>query len=225
MSSLLNDVDNFLSFIGSPILSLQNLNRVWKAFMAYCMCRCVESFLAHGFTVTPQNVTAGFVFKCYPRGNPDNYSWFEVVINNERYELRLSIDAKDPTWDTNLMLNLDIVLIKPNSFNRTIIASGFYVVDAQHDLLFFAECKNLSGFPELIAGFAGQVGELQRTRLSAQGRAIFRFPACLFLTGAATSANVSAKTAYWRNSRCLRVFGNFRPLSNSVTDFVNNWFT
>lgn len=160
MSSFDGPIDDFLSRVGVSIFGFQNLSRVWQAFMAYCMCLCAQSFQAHSFIVTPQNAGTGFLFKCFPAGNPNNYSWFEAHDGNRRYEIRLNLDSQNLRFQSNsLKLNLDVAIILSNSIN----SNG--LVDSSRDLVTFCECKNQNAFPELIAGFEGCVLELQGDRL------------------------------------------------------------
>lgn len=211
-----NAVNDFLAQIGQSIFRIDILNRVWKAFMAFCMCIIAEAFRQRGYTITPQNCANGFIFKCFPAGDPDNYSYFTVEKGSERYEIRLNIDAQNFQYNS-LRLNLDVAVIRANSlgFNK--------IVDSQNDLITFAECKNLRGFPELVATLEGIVYELQRARLRPNSLANFRIPCCLLLSGSGRSILYMDRRFQKRNMS-IRIFESLQPGSLAVISFIRNWF-
>jgi hypothetical protein len=213
------DIDNFLNRIGQSIFTGQMLDRVWKAFMAFCLLTCVRALEARGFTCLPQNVPTGFRFKLFPQGNPDDYSWFLVQRGPETYELRLSVDSQNLNYVFNsLKLNLDVVLIRPGSIDRTT-----RIVNSVGDLIAFGECKNYKGFPELVAGFEGQVFELQGDRFKRDSIDKHPIPCCLFISLRGTS--IMFKDDYFRNARIsLRIYQTFQPSSIDTNNFIRDWF-
>jgi len=211
-----NAVDNFLAQIGQSIFRITTLNRIWKAFMAFCMCIITEAFRRRGYTITPQNCAGGFLFKCFPAGDPDNYSYFTAEKGSERYEIRLSIDAQNFQY-SSLKLNLDVAIIRANSIGSN------RIVDSQNDLITFAECKNLRGFPELVATLEGIVYELQRARLHRNSLANFRIPCCLLLSGSGRSI-LYMDRRYQNRNMSIRIFESLQPGSRAVISFIRNWF-
>lgn len=207
-------VDSFLGMLGQTRLS--TIDRVWKAFMAYSICLIAESFRNKHYTLTVMNHTGGFRFKCFPQGNPNNYSYFLATKGNEAFEIRLSIDAKNVRY-YGLKLNLDVAIIRQNSINAE------NLVDSGTDLISFMECKNFRGFPELVAGFQGMVYELQRFRLSNNSKANYPIPACLLLSQSGRSI-LFMDDRYQRYNRSIRIFDMLQPGSTSVTTFVQSWF-
>jgi len=206
-------VDGFLGQIGRGIFRSSILNRIWMAFMAYCMCIVAEAFKVRGYKVTPQNCQQGFIFKLFPAGDPDNYSYFTVKKENEEYEIRLNIYAQNLRFNS-LRLNVDIAVVRTGSINDGI-------VNSEADLLTFAECKNLRGFPELVATIEGMAYELQRKRLYNPN--YYRIPSCLLLSGSARSIQYMNKY-YMRKGISIRIFDLLQPGSPSVQDFIQSWF-
>lgn len=216
MSAFDSSIDDFLRRVGSPTFSPRNLDRVWKAFMAYCICVCAEAFERHGFNVTPMNSNPVFVFKCFPPGNPNNYSWFRVERGNLRYELRLSVDSQNLRFPGNaLRMNLDVVVVLAGAID------GGGLVDSSRGLVTFAECKNQNAFPELIAGFEGQILELQSDRLWGRWPTDGN-PCCLFLTGGGRSATFK-NSAFARGSRLIHIYQDFLPGRPVIAEFTTNW--
>jgi len=217
-SSFETAVDNFLTQIGQSIFRATMLNRIWQGFMAFCMCIIAEAFRRRGYTVNPQNYAHGFLFKCFPSGDPNNYSYFTADRGNEHYEIRLSVSAQNLMYH-GLKLNLDVVVINMNSINQ----DG--IVDSHNDLVAFAECKNLRGFPELVATLEGMVYELQRTRLyrDSQTNYNYRIPCCLLLSGSGLSIQHMDRR-YQSKNTSLRIFESLQPGGHAVTSFINSWF-
>jgi len=206
-------VDAFLNQHRTSTFTGRFLNRVWKAFMAYSMCLVVETFRKKNCTVTPQNHVPAFIFKCFPAGDPDNYSYFLVQKNDETYEVRLSVYCQNLRFN-GLRLNMDMVVIRPNSINPE------NVVDSETDLVTFAECKNLRGFPELVATLEGMTLELQSPRLWRNTASQYRIPCCLLLSG----SGFSIREYLRRRNRALRVFDMLQPGSSAVQQFIQTWF-
>ena len=192
------------------------LNRIWMAFMAYSMCIIAESFRRRGYTVTPMNHKNGFRFKCFPRGNPNLYSYFLVKKDHDLYEIRLSVDAKNLRWNS-LKLNLDVVVINQNSIGAD------NLVDSDQNLVSFVECKNLRGFPELIATFEGMIFELQRSRLYSNSATNFRIPACLLLSQLGRSI-LFMDRRYQRRNMSMRIFDLLQPGNPNIQTFIQTWF-
>jgi len=209
-------VDTFLSQFGQSVFRASVLNRVWKAFMAYSMCLVVEAFRSKGYTIRPMNHSQGFTFKCFPAGDPRNYSYFSVQKENESYEIRLSVDVQNLQYNS-LRLNIDLVVIAPNSINMD------NVVDSEQDLATFIECKNLRGFPELVAAVEGMVYELQRRRLWRNSLNTYRIPSCLLLSGSGRSIS-HIDRRYQSKSISVRIFDSIQPGSPSIQNFIQGWF-
>lgn len=214
-SSLEKAVDNFLMSLGQLRTSRQVLKRIWQSFMAYCMCLVAESFRRRGFTVQPLNAAQGFRFKCFPAGDPVQYSYFSVSRGNEVYEVRLNVYAQNQAY-RGLRLNLDLVIIRSNSINNGLI-------DSQQNLISFAECKNLNGFPELVASLEGMIYNLQRRRLWRNSINNYTIPCCLMLSGSNRSIQ-NVNNGYVRRGNSIRIFGNIQPNSPGAQDFIQNWF-
>jgi hypothetical protein len=207
-------VDNFLNQLSQ--IRVGDLERIWKAFMAYSLCIIVEAFRRRGYTVNPMNHVMGFRFKCFPRGDPNNYSYFLAQKGADSFELRLSVDARNIRW-SSLTLNLDVVVIHQNSIRVD------NVVDSNQDLIAFAECKNLRGFPELVATFEGMVYELQRTRLYPNSKNNFRIPACLLLSQSGLSIQFMDRHFQHRNVS-MRIYDFLQPGNPSISNFIQTWF-
>jgi hypothetical protein len=114
---------------------------------------------------------------------------------------------------------LDVVVLLPNSLDQ----QG--LVDSQNGLVSFAECKNLNGFPELVATFEGMVYELQRNRFRAdsQVQTAYVMPCCLFLSGSGRS--LQFKNRYFQNRRIsLRIYDSLQPGNAGLNNFIQNWF-
>lgn len=209
-------VDVFLRRIGQGIFRGNVLNRIWKAFMAYCMCIVTEAFRRRGYRVrATQPLPQGFIFKCFPRGDPNNYSYFTVEKGDEKYEIRLNIFVRNFRWNS-LRLNLDVVVIRANSPFRN------DTIDAR-DLVTFAECKNLRGFPELVASIVGMVYELQRERLYRGSISNFTIPCCLLLSGNGRSI-LHMNNFYQSKNISMRIFDQLQPGSPNVQNFIQYWF-
>src|SRR5208337_2275037 len=101
-------VDVFLKRFGQARYG--NLDVMWKAFMAYCLCIVAQAFRRRGYTVIPMNHPTGFRFKCYTRGDPNHCSFFTAQKGTDIYEIRLNVDSEDLAY-YGLKLNLDIVVI------------------------------------------------------------------------------------------------------------------
>jgi hypothetical protein len=209
-------VDTFLSQFGQSVFRASILNRIWKAFMAYSLCLVAEAFRNKGYVVRPTNHSQGFTFKCFPAGNPRNYSYFTAQKENEFYEIRLSVDVQNLQYKS-LRLNIDLVVITPNSIN----ADG--VVDSEQDLVAFIECKNLRGFPELVAGIEGMTYELQRRRLWRNSLSTYRIPSCLLLSGSGRSISY-INNRYLSKNMSIRIFDLIQPGSLCVQNFIQTWF-
>jgi len=207
-------VDAFLNQLGQ--IRYGNLSRIWQAFMAYSMCIIVQAFQHRHYRVAPMNHPAGFRFKCFPQGSPHDYSYFLARKDQESFEIRLSINAQNRQW-RSLRLNLDVVVIPENSIGPDDI------VDAEHDVASFVECKNFRGFPELVATLEGMVYELQRGRLYSNSTSTFRIPACLFLTGTGQSI-LYMDGRYQSNGMSMRIFDSLQPGNPSIQAFILNWF-
>jgi len=210
-------VDDFLAQIGQSTTRITTLNRIWKAFMAFCMCIIAEAFRQKGYTIIPQNCVNGFLFKCFPAGDPNNYSYFAVERGNDRYEIRLNITAQNLQYHS-LRLNLDIAVIRANSIDH----KG--IVDSQNNLITFAECKNFNGYPQLVATLEGIVYELQRNRLYRDSQVNFRIPCCLLLSGRLGSTISYINRRFQERNMSIRIFGLLQPGSQEVTNFIQNWF-
>ncbi len=215
MSSNYNTaVDAFLNRFKQ--VRITTLNRIWMAFMAYSMCIIAEAFRRRGYTVTPMNYTHGFRFKCFPRGNPNLYSYFLVRKKNDVFEIRLSVDAQNLRWNS-LKLNLDVVVISQNSITTD------NLVDSNRDLVTFVECKNYRGFPELVATFEGMVYELQRSRLYTNSTNNFRIPACLLLSQLGRSI-LFMDRRYQKRNLSMRIFDFLQPGNPNIQTFIQTWF-
>jgi hypothetical protein len=209
-------VNTFLNQLGTSTFSSAMLNKIWKAFMAYSACLVSEAFRIRGYNVTAQNCAAGFVFKCFPQGDPANYSYFLAQNGTEKLEIRLNIDCQNFQFNS-ITLNMDIVVIRPNSISTN------WVVDAETDLVTFAECKNLRGFPELVATIEGMAFELQRPRVWSNGAANYRIPCCLLVSGPGTTI-IRRNTVYGNRGYSLRIFHMLQPGSPEVQRFIQTWF-
>jgi len=207
-------IDTFLRSLGSTHVTI--LNMIWKAFMAYSLCIVAEAFRRKGYTITPMNHPSGFRFKCFPRGNPDDYSYFMASRSEEHLEIRLSVDSQNLKWKS-IKLNLDIVVIRQDSI------SADNVVDSEKDLITFAECKNMRGFPELVATFEGMIYELQRTRLYKNSINRFTIPACLLLSESGHSI-LYVDNRYQSKNRSMRIFDLLQPGNQKIQNFVQTWF-
>jgi hypothetical protein len=207
-------VNAFLNQLG--LVRFGNLNRIWQAFMAYSMCIIAEAFRSRGYRITPMNHPSGFRFKCFPRGDPNDYSYFHVRKDEESFEIRLSIDAQNLSWKS-IRLNLDVVVIPENSIDLN------NVVDSGQSLITFAECKNMRGFPELVATFEGMVYELQRTRLYRNSVSGFRIPACLLLTESGRSI-LYVDNRYQNRNVSMRIFDFLQPGHSNIQTFIQTWF-
>lgn len=209
-------VDSFLNQMGTSILSPAILNKVWKSFMAYAACIVAEAFHTRNYTVRPENCANGFVFKCFPQGNPANYSYFSAEREGEQLEIRLNVDCQNIQYNS-IVLNMDIVVIQSNSIRPD------WVVDAQRDLLTFAECKNLRGFPELVATIEGMAFELQRPRIWNAGVVNYRIPCCLLVSDRGTTI-IGRNSVYASRGYSLRIFDRIQPGSPEVQRFIQSWF-
>jgi hypothetical protein len=164
----------------------------------------------------PVNCNNGFRFKCFPQGNPNDYSYFIVNKEEERYEIRLSVDSQDIRW-RNLRLNLDVAVIQAGSIDSD------WCVDSSQDLITFVECKNLRGFPELVAGLEGMAFELQTNRLYPNSLLTLPIPACLFLSQSGHSIMFMDRR-YQNYGKSLRIFDMLQPGSPSILIFIQTWF-
>jgi hypothetical protein len=207
-------VDTFLKRFGEARYGY--LDVMWKAFMAYCLCIVAQAFRRRGYHVTPMNHPAGFRFKCYTRGNPDHCSYFMALKGHDAFEIRMNIDSQNLTY-YSLKLNLDIVVIRHDSINSD------FIVNAAQDLITFAECKALRGFPELVAGFEGAVYELTGRRLYRGSLTNFPIPACLLLSGSGRSI-MFMDGRYQRGNRSMRIFDLLHPGNPNVQAFIMSWF-
>lgn len=210
------EIDTFLKQFGKSIFRTSILEKIWKAFMAYSMCIVTEAFRRKGYTVRPMNYSSGFIFKCFPAGDPKNYSYFTAQKGNESYEIRLNVNVQNLRHNS-IRLNLDLVVISPNSIN----VNG--VVDSERDLAAFLECKNLRGFPELVAGLEGMVYELQRRRLWRNSLNDYSIPSCLFLSGSGRSI-LYINNYFWSRNISIRIFDSIQPGNSNVQDFIQSWF-
>lgn len=208
------NVDAFLRQLGQARTG--NLSRVWQAFMAYAMCIVIQAFQRRGYKISPMNSTSGFRFKCFPRGEPDDYSYFRAQKETESLEIRLNVDARNRRWNS-MTLNLDILVISENSIGVD------NIVDSGRDLVSFAECKNLRGFPELVAAFEGMTYELQRTRLYSNNPSNFRIPACLLLSQAGRSIQFMNRR-YQNRNMSLKIFDFLQPGNPNIQHFIQTWF-
>jgi hypothetical protein len=180
------------------------------------MCIVVEAFRRRGYSVTPMNHSNGFTFKCFPAGDPRNYSYFIVQKENESYEVRLSVNVQNLQYNS-LRLNIDLVVIASNSIND----DG--VVDSEQNVATFMECKNLRGFPELVAVLEGMVYELQRPRLWKNSLRTYPIPSCLILSGSGRSI-LHMDRRYTNKNMSLRIFDSIQPGSPNVQNFIRSWF-
>jgi hypothetical protein len=182
------------------------------------MCAVVESLERHGFSVSAQDTNSGFLFKCFPQGGQQNYSWFRASRGDETYEVRMNLNSKNmPYSSASIALNLDVAVIRENSINPQ------NIVDSSKDLITFGECKNYNGFAELAASFEGIIWELQRDRLYINASSGYAYPCCLFISG--TPGISATKDRYFRSKNMsIRMYAMFRPGSRSVADFVQYWF-
>jgi hypothetical protein len=184
--------------------------------MAYSLCLVAEAFRSRHYNVSPRNHSAGFRFKCYTRGDPNQCSYFTAQKGSDNFEIRLSVDSQNLTYH-GLKLNLDVVVVRQSSINTDL------VVDAEQDLVAFAECKNLHGFPELVAGFEGMIYELTRRRLYGGSLSTFPIPACLFLSQSGHSILFMDRRFQSKNLS-MRIFDSLQPGSPSVQTFIRSWF-
>jgi len=215
MTSYETAIDDFLKNIGKGIFRKSVLDKIWKAFMAYCMCIIINAFKKRGYTVKPQNHSNGFIFKLFPQGDPDNYSYFIIEKDEKQYEVRLNIYVRNARYKS-LRLNLDVVVINSGSISSN-------EVDSEKDLITFAECKNMRGFPELVATIEGMVYELQRPRLYQNAIDNFKIPCCLLLSGSGNSIRyIDDRFKYRRMS--IRIFDLIQPGNPNIRDFIDNWF-
>jgi len=151
-----------------------------------------------------------------PPGGPNDYSYFLARKDRESFEIRLSVNAQNRQW-RSLRLNLDVVVIPENSIGPDDI------VDAEHDVASFVECKNFRGFPELVATLEGMAYELERGRLYPNSMGTFRIPACLFLTGTGQSIQYMDRR-YQRNGVSMRIFDFLQPGHPNIQTFIQTWF-
>jgi len=206
-------VNAFLHLLG--ITRIANLNRIWQAFMAYSMCIVTQAFRQRHYGVTPMNCSNGFRFKCFPQGNPNDYSYF-IATKEVSFEVRLNIYCQNLRW-SGLRLNLDVVIIHEGSIDAT------FLVDSNQNLVSFVECKNLRGFPELVAGFEGIVFEQQQNRLYRGSISNFNIPACLFLSQSGHSIMFMDRR-YQSANKSMRIFDMLHPGSPNVQSFIQTWF-
>jgi len=204
-------VDAFLNNLKTTRIPERILRRIWAAFQAYCSCLIAEAFRQKGFNVKAENAQKGFRFKCFAKGNAVVYSFFRVTRNNENYEIRLNIDAQHFRYNS-IRLNLDIVIIKANSLRHNVVDSG-------NDLLSFMECKNMNGYPELVATLEGMVYNLQRRRLKANNNCWI--PCCLLLSGRAGSLQ-KINQQYIKRGYSIRIYYDIQPHSTQTRNFVQN---
>lgn len=166
IKELTRDIETYLRKNRSAIYN--NGQRISDFFEMACYNNVVRFYENKGYEIRVKNLKRNkFYYKCTTAGNPDNYSYFEIIKRqgqlNFKYEIRHNINVQS-RHTYNIYTTPDISIIKPNSIcvDKTFYDSNtlYYYIENK-SLISFCEVKNFNPYPELLFNFIGIVNELK----------------------------------------------------------------
>ena len=110
----------------------------------------------------PENLNekGEFRYLTSPSGNPENFSWIRLTIDDREFQIRQQVRVRSH-WHADVAFCPDIVVLKQNAEVEAELdpeyANGkrkFFVVSSDQ-VVTAHECKSLSPFPELLVSFTG----------------------------------------------------------------------
>lgn len=131
------------------------------SFEIGCLHMLLSSYEQAG-KLNPENLNdeGEFRYLTSPNGNPENFSWIRLTLNEQEFQIRQQVRIASH-WHKDIAFCPDIVVLKPNAnIDSTLdedFANGkrkFFTVSSDQ-VVSAHECKSLSPFPELLVSFVG----------------------------------------------------------------------
>ncbi len=101
-----------------------------------------------------------FRYLTSPNGNPENFSWIRLSLNEQDFQIRQQVRIKSH-WHDDIAFCPDIVVLKPNAHIDSVLDEDFangkrrFFTVSSDQVVSAHECKSLSPFPELLVSFIG----------------------------------------------------------------------
>lgn len=169
INDLQNDVEGFLRKHRSTLF--RHAKRISDYFEMACFNYLVKYYEGLGYTTTPTNLKKQkFRYKCSTQGDPNNFSYFTIEKNDDKFEIHHNINISSAHGE-GIFTTPDMSVVLPNStkeYENFYNSSTKYYYCPNDSLITFFESKNFNPFPELQFSFIGVVNELKPSCLSKQ---------------------------------------------------------
>ena len=149
--------------------------RISDYFEMSCYNKLVKHYSGLGYKINVVNlISKKFKYKLSPSGYPENFSHFEICIDDKRRRTGLIVTFEihhnltiQSGYDENIFLTPDISVINKGTiisdYNHYLVANSTkkFCYVRNNDLQTFCEVKNFTPFPELLYSFIGLFNELK----------------------------------------------------------------
>jgi hypothetical protein len=125
-----------------------------------------EHYRAHGYAVVPRNLVDGeFKVKLGSRGRIENFSWFEAIDVDARFEIHANLPVQSSFTADEGIYVVDVGVVRAGraigEYRRNPKTGKGSQYVRNDDLVTFAEVKKLVAYPMLLAQFVGIVHEIK----------------------------------------------------------------